>query len=128
MTQTLSCNVNNDALLGANNDIYLDQQGNISVTYDLYAVLEQCSQVAKTLLGELVFNTDLGVPYFETVWVGVPNIAQFNASMRQSFLNVNGVLEVISLLTFQGSDDSPSDRLTYTSIIRTTFGTGAING
>jgi len=128
MTQTLSCNVNNIASLGANNDIYLNQQGNISITRDLLAILEQCSQVAKTLLGECVFNTELGIPYFETVWVGVPNIAQFNASLRQSFLDVDGVIEVISLLTFQGGDGSPSDRLTYSAIIRTTFGTGAING
>ena len=128
MTQTLSCNVNNIASLGAKNDIYLNQQGNISISRDQSAILEQCSQVAKTLLGELVFNTDLGVPYFETVWVGVPNVSQFNASLRSSFLNVNGVLEVVSLLTSQGADGSPSDRLTYTAIFRTTFGTGAING
>lgn len=128
MTQTLSCNVNNNPEFGANNDIYLDQQGNIAISRDLNAVLEECSQVAKTILGEMIFNTDLGVPYFETVWVGVPNVTQFNASLRQSFLNVNGVLEVISLLTSQGGDGSPSDRLTYTAIIRTIFGTGAVNG
>lgn len=128
MTQTLSCNVNNVSSLGANNDIYLNEQGNISMSYDIEAVLQQCAQVAKTLLGEMVFNTDLGIPYFETVWVGVPNISQFNAALRSSFLNVDGVLEVISLLTSQGEDGSPSDRLTYTAVIRTTFGTGAVNG
>ena len=128
MTQTISCNVNNNPEFGANNDIYLNNQGNIAMSYNIDAVLQQCAQVAKVLLGEMVFNTDLGIPYFETVWVGVPNVAQFNASLRSSFLNVNGVLEVVSLLTSQGADGSPSDRLTYTAIIRTTFGTGAING
>ena len=128
MTQTLSCNVNNNPLLGANNDIYLDAQGNISMSFDLDAVLQECSQVAKTILGEMIFNTDLGVPYFQTVWIGVPNIAQFTAALRQSFLNVYGVLEVVSLLTSQGGSSDPSDNLTYTAIIRTIYGTGAVNG
>lgn len=77
MTQTLSCNVNNNPSLGANNDIYLNDQGNISMSYDLDALLQECSQVARTLLGEMIFNVDLGVPYFQTVWIGVPNVAQF---------------------------------------------------
>ena len=128
MTQTLSANVNNNPLLGSDNDIYLDEQGNISMSFDLQAVLQECSQVAKTLLGEMIFNTDLGIPYFQTVWIGVPNIAQFTAALRQSFLNVDGVLEVVSLLTSQGGGSSPSDTLTYTAIIRTIYGTGAVNG
>jgi hypothetical protein len=132
MTQTLSANINNDISGVAFNDIYLDASGNISISTDQQALLEECAQVARTLLGELVFNTSLGIPYFETVWTGVPNTAQFLAALRTSFLNVNGVLEIVSLTAIQGTNSSftPSlnDTLTYTAVIRTIFGTGVLNG
>ncbi len=130
MTQTLSSNVNNDIPGVAPNDIYLDQYGNISLSFDQECLLQECSQVARTLLGEMIFNTDLGVPYFETVWEGVPNIAQFTASLRQSFLNVAGVIEVVSLTTERDKNtklNTPyNDTLTYTAIIRTIYGTGVV--
>ena len=126
MTQTLSSNINSTIPDVAPNDIYLDDDGNIAMAYDLQAVLQQCAQVARTLLGEMVFNTDLGVPYFQVLWVGTPNVPQFNAALRQSFLNVNGVLEVVSLITSQGGDNRDTNTLFYTAIIRTTFGTGTI--
>lgn len=123
MTQTIASNVNNDIPGVSPNDIYLDAQGNIAMSFDLQAVLEECAQVAKTLLGELVFNTDLGIPFFETVWDGVPNIPQYTASLRSSILSVNGVIEIVSLLT-----TVESDTLNYTAVIRTIYGTGAISG
>ena len=123
MTQTIASNVNNTIPGVAPNDIYLDMQGNIAMSFDQDAILEECAQVARTILGEMIFNTALGIPYFETVWIGVPNIAQFTSSLRQAFLNVNGVIEVISLITSQ-----EVDTLIYTAIIRTTFGVGTLNG
>ena len=115
MARTLSVN--------ANNDIYLDHLGNLSVSFDLQAVLQDCAQKAKTRLGECVFNTNVGIPFFETVWIGTPNIPQFQAALRAAFLSVDGVVEVISLMTSQ-----IDDRLTYTAVIRTIYGAGGISG
>ena len=105
------------------NDIYLDSMGNIAVVYDLTAVLQACQEVAKTLLGECVLNTTLGVPYFQTVWNGVPNIPQFTAGLRTAILGVPGVIEIVSLITSQDGD-----KLKYTAVIRTSFGSGGISG
>ena len=127
MTQTLSSNVNSDIQGVAQNDIYLDDSGNIAMSFDLQAVLQECSQVARTILGEMIFNTDLGLPYFQVLWIGVPNVPQFIATLRRSFLNVDGVLEVVSLTTSQGGTQ-PSDTFIYTAIIRTIYGTGVVNG
>ena len=115
MTQTLSVN--------AKNDIFLDKAGNLSISYDLQATLQDCQQVAKLQLGEAVLNTNLGVPYFQTIWVGVPNIQQWTSSLRAAFLSVAGVVEVVSLITSQ-----VDDVLQYNAIIRTIYGAGAING
>lgn len=123
MTQTLSSNVNSSIPGVAFMDLYLDPYGNISVSYDLQAVLEECAQAAQTRLGELIYNTNVGIPYEQILWVGAPNIEQFNAALRVAFLNINQVTDVISLTISQ-----TNNTLTYTAIINTTFGTGIVNG
>lgn len=113
MTQTLSVN--------ANNDIYLNKDGNISISRDIDAVLQACQQAAQTILGEMVLQVDQGIPYFETVWSGIPNLQQWTSALRSAWLNVANVVQVESLVTSQ-----QDDKLIYSAIIRTTFGAGGI--
>jgi hypothetical protein len=101
------------------NDIYLAPIGNIAFAYDLTAITQQCQQAAKTLLGEMVYNINQGIPYFQTLWVGTPNVAQFTGALRRAFLSVGGVLEVVSLITSQSGNT-----LSYTAMIRTIYGNG----
>jgi hypothetical protein len=115
MTQTLAVN--------ENNDLYLSIDGNIAMVYDLTAVLQICAHVVKVRLGEVVLNTDQGLPFFETVWNGSPNLIQFEAAARATLLGVTGVVEVVSF------DMSIVDSsLVYVAVIRTIYGTGTING
>lgn len=118
---TLSANVNNTIPNVAFNDIYLDGFGNIATSTDLQAVLEECAQAARTLLGECIFNTDIGIPYEQVVWVGVPNLQQFAAALRMAFLGVTGVTEVISLDLSQAQDT-----LSFIATIQTIYGTGVV--
>jgi urea transporter len=115
MTQTFAVNTQND--------LYLDNNGNLAIVYDLTATLQACAQAAKTLLGEMVLNINQGIPYFQTVWVGVPNTQQFNAALRAAFFSVAGVVEVVSLMTQQ-----VNNALQYTAVIRTIYGTGGLTG
>ena len=105
MALTISANVNNLSVIYSNsvapNDIYLDANGNLATSNDLQCVLENCSEAARTLLGEMILNTDQGIPYFQVVWVGVPNETQFAAALRLAFLSVTGVVEVVTLMTSQ---------------------------
>lgn len=119
MIKTLSIN--------AQNDIFLDDDGNISISNDLQAILEQCKQVAQVVLGEMIFNVDLGIPFFDTAWAGTPNALQFEAALRQSFMNVNGVLEVVYLEVRQGAP-MPANTMYYEATIRTIYGQGVLNG
>ena len=136
MVMTLSANVNgiviaanknNQLAQVAYNDIYLDKYQNISVSTDLHALVEQCAQAAKTLLGELVLNTQVGIPYFENVWIGVPDIQQFNAALRNAFLSVVGVIDVIDL-TVTKNDAKNVNVLLYSATINTIYGIGTVNG
>lgn len=126
MTQTIAANINNNIAGVAPGDIYLDAQGNIAVVYNQDAVLQACAQAAQTVLGEMIYNTTDGIPFFEAVWVGVPNIQQYAASLRSAFLNVGGgglVTEVVSLIPSQNGNV-----LYYSAIIRTIYGTGTLTG
>ncbi len=115
MAKTLSVN--------ENNDLYLGIDGNISVSIGLRAVLEDCEHVIKTRLDEVALNTDQGIPYFQTVWNGIPNLIQFQAAVRVAILQIADVVEVVSLNT-----KIVDDAVEYRAVIRTTYGEGTING
>lgn len=119
----LSANVNDTVPNVAPNDIYLDNDGNIALTVDLQCVLQNCSQAAKTVLGEMVLNTNQGVPYFQTLFAGVAQTEQYTTALRQAFLAVTGVVEVVSLMTSQDNN-----QFMYTAVIRTIYGAGGISG
>lgn len=115
MTQTFGVN--------ASNDIYIGGDGNLVIDRDTQAVLTACAQTVKTRLGEMVLAVNDGLPYFETVFTGVPNIPQFEMALRTAILAVPGVNEILSLTTSQAGDV-----LSYTAVILTIYGQGVLNG
>jgi hypothetical protein len=119
-TQTVA---NTDPLLAYDNDLYIGPDGNLAIVYDLQAVLQACEHAAKAQLGEMFLATDQGIPNFQLIWVGVPNLIQWQAALRSAWLNIPDVVDIVSLI-----GDQVGDILTYTAIIRTSFGTGAISG
>lgn len=107
----------------ANNDIYLGPDGSLALVSDLQATLQAAQQAAQTQLGEMEYAVDQGLPNFEVVWNGAPNLAQFEAYLRRTLLAVAHVV-AIQDLTISRDDN----RLSYTATIETDYGTGAING
>lgn len=115
MTQTLAAD--------ANGDLYLGADGKIAVLSGLAAVQQLCDATARTLLGECMFNVDEGLPYFQAVWTGVPNLAQYEAALRSAITAVDGVLSITDLaLSHSG------DKLSYSMSISTVYGAGAASG
>lgn len=109
--------------IDANNDLYLDDADGIAVVTGLAAALQNCKTAARTLQGEMVFAADEGIPYFQAVWVGQPNLAVFEAAMRQRLLAVADVTGIVEFTTrLEGND------LRYDATISTVYGEGAING
>jgi len=107
------------------NDVYLDNNGNLAISDGLTALIEICKQYMQTILGELTLNTDTGIPYFQSVFTGVPNIQQFVAAGRAALLTVEGVTQIIS---FDVSVGASPKTLTYVAIIQTIYGQGVVNG
>ena len=109
--------------VNTNNDIYLGMDGNLAIVFNLQGTLQACAHAAKTILGEMIFAVDQGLPNFQLIWVGVPNLQQYESAIRGAILAVDGVVQVVSFLA------SLSDNtLTYTMTIQTVYGTGTING
>ena len=77
-----------------NNDIHLDSNSNLAISRDLQAVLEQAEHAVKTLRGELPFAADRGLPNFETIWNGSPNLLQFEFYWRQAVSRISDVTRI----------------------------------
>jgi len=107
----------------ANNDLTLTPDGNLSISSELEAILQACEHAAKAQLGEMVLSIDQGVPNFQTIWQGSPNVIQFEAYLRRQLLNVEGVSEITELNAIISNNV-----LSYTATIKTQFGQGVING
>lgn len=105
------------------NDIYVLNNGNLATTYSLPATQQNCETAVKAQLGEMIYAIDQGMPNFQTVWNGAPNVAQFESYLRKTILAVENVLEITELtITSQGGI------LSYQATILTTFGSGILNG
>lgn len=105
------------------NDIFVGADGSLAVAVGIDAVMFACAQAAQAQLGEMVFAVDEGMPNFQTVWNGAPNVGQFEAFLRRTLLSVADVTGVDSVtITRSGSV------LSYIAEIRTIYGLGVLNG
>jgi len=105
------------------NDIFIGTDASLSLVDGITATLQAAQQAAQTQLGEMIYAIDQGIPNFEVVWNGAPNLAQFEAYLRRAILAVDGVIAVDELEVA-----SASNTLTYRAVITTIYGSGAING
>lgn len=106
----------------ATNDIAI-LNGGMALSSGIDAVLLVARHCAQAILGEMVFAANQGMPYFETVWVGAPTTAPFEAAFRERILQITGVTGIDALETWQ-----EGDVMRYTATISTEFGTGEVSG
>lgn len=109
--------------VNADNDLHLDPSGNLAVSVDLGAVAAACEHVMQAVLGEMVFATGRGLPFWETVWGQSPNRTAFENAARKALRGVPGVTSVPSL-----GAQVRDGVLTWQAVIETSFGQSAIGG
>jgi|SRR5665213_2644298 len=56
-------------------DLLIDSSGNIAVASDPYAQAQDVASAVKTFLGEVYYNTLLGVPYFGDILGQAPPLS-----------------------------------------------------
>jgi len=104
-------------------DIYLDSAGNLALLSGQSAV-ESAAQVASLMqLGEAIYQTNLGLPAFETVFSGVPNLAIYESYLRTTLMNVPGVVSVTSITA-----KVENNTFSYTAQIETVYGSLKVSG
>lgn len=95
----------------------------MALVSDIEAVLLVCRHCAQAILGEMVFAAEQGMPYFETVWVGAPSTAPFEAAFRDRVARIDGVRQINSLEVYQ-----EANVMRYSAEIETIYGQGVVNG
>lgn len=121
------------------NDLFVGEDGNLILSGatetnadQLNAVLYACANAAKSVLGEMILNTNRGLPNFQVVWNGKPNLAIWEAALRNILLGIDGVLDIASLTTQLAYDTdaytNTQDILIYTVVIVTPYGQGTFDG
>ena len=112
------------ALDDQNNDIYLDDNGNLALARDIEAVKTAVSCQTKTNYGEIVLNNQLGIPYFATIFTAHPDIELWKSYMQEAILQIP---KVLSIAYFKTYIDYQNSLLKFAIVINTEYGQGEIS-
>lgn len=106
-----------------NNDIFLDGLNDIASFEDAEALANIVMHRQRTVLGELRYNTDAGIPYFTTVFAAPPDLRMFEAFIIADTMTIPGVVGVNSFnVTVR------DNTVKFDMVINTEFGSVAVNG
>lgn len=83
----------NTLLLALNDwDLVTDSGRNIASAAAPYALAQDVASACRTFLGEVWYNTTLGIPYFEDILGHTPPLTFFQEQMVRAALTVPGVV------------------------------------
>lgn len=106
-------------------DLVLDSSRNIAVASAPYSLAQDVASAIKTFLGEVWYNTTLGVPYFSQILGHTPPLALFQEYMIAAALTVPGVTSATCVIeSFKGRTVTGQVQFTDSSGATTTVGIG----
>lgn len=79
-------------------DLVADADGNIAMAKAPYALAQDVASAIRTFLGEVWYDTSLGVPYFEQILAHTPPVTLFEEFMVQAALTVPGVVSAVCVI------------------------------
>lgn len=80
-------------------DLVLDAAGNIAAASEPYSLAQDAASAIKTWLGEVFFDTTIGVPYRRQVFGLDPSVALMKQLFVQAALSVPGVASARCFIT-----------------------------
>lgn len=104
---------------GASNDICIDDSGDIALASGLDAYATIIADEIRTCLGELQLNTEVGIPYFETIFKGVNAVSIWRMYVTRATTALPFVKNIRSM---DVEIDSQSKVLSYTMEVETDEG------
>jgi hypothetical protein len=73
-------------------DLVIDSSGNIAMATPPYALAQDVASAVRLFLGELWYNTQKGIPYFEEVLGHLPPLSLLTGYIEKAALTVPGVV------------------------------------
>lgn len=73
-------------------DLVIDSNGNIAVASDPYSQAQDAASEIKTFEGEVYYNTNIGLPYFQSILAKSPPLQLLKEDFVQAALLVPGVV------------------------------------
>lgn len=80
-------------------DLVLDANGNIAVAAAPYALAQDAASVIRTYLGEVYFDTTLGIPYLQQVFGRTPSLTLLKSQLEAAAETVPGVSDATVFLS-----------------------------
>ncbi len=80
-------------------DLCLDANGNIAVAAPPYSIAQDVATACRTFLGEVYYDTTLGVPYYQQILGRLPPVQLIKQQLVDQALTVPGVTNPVCYLT-----------------------------
>ena len=80
-------------------DLLIDANGNIAQASEPYALAQDAASAIRTFLGEVYFDTSIGVPYLQQILGKIPPVALLKAELERAALTVEGVVSAKCFLS-----------------------------
>lgn len=100
-------------------DLVLDAFGNIAIAAPPYALAQDVSSAIRTFLGEVYYNTALGVQYFGKILGKNPPLSFIVAQIEAAALSVAGVVSAVCTIS-SVSGRAISGQVEFTDVNNTT--------
>lgn len=72
-------------------DLVLDAKGDIAMASNPYSEAQDVASAVKLFLGEAYYDVAQGIPYFQNVFGGRPNLQFIKAQIEKAALSVPGI-------------------------------------
>jgi hypothetical protein len=80
-------------------DLVIDSKGDIALAKPPYALAQDVASAVRLFLGELWYDTNKGIPYFEEILGYLPPVSLLVNYIEKAALTVPGVVSVQCLIT-----------------------------
>lgn len=80
-------------------DLSIDGSKNIAVATEHYAITQNVATALRVVLGEQMFQGNIGIPYFNILGNNVP-LSYLRNLMEKTALSINGVVSAKCIINF----------------------------
>jgi hypothetical protein len=97
-------------------DLTLDAFGNIAVAAAPYALAQDVASACRTVLGEVYYDTSIGIDYFGQIFGKTPPLAIFQELFIKAALTVPGVVAATCIIeTFNAATRTVTGQVLFTT-------------